>query len=275
MAFRHFFHGKGQSLFLQSLKLTPARQFLHSQSRLTNISTQKTSLSLIKKRFLSTENRKGFSAKGPVSWASLAVFILTGGGIVAYVRYEKEQKAIAKEKELKKSVGKAAIGGPFELVDTKGKTITDKDFHGSWLLLYFGFCHCPDICPDQLEKLSTVVEKIEKLPNLPNIQPVFITVDPHRDTVETVKEYIKEFHPRMMGLTGTEEQVKKACKAYRVYYSVGPKDEDEDYIVDHTIITYLIGPDGRFIEYFGQNREIDEIVGSISTRMALSRKRNS
>lgn len=275
MSLRQFFHQNGRNLFhLQSLKLSPAKNLLHSQSILKINSSKKTA-SLIKCKFMSTESRKGISARGPISWASLAVFILTGGGIVAYVRYEKEQKQIAKEKEMRKSVGKAAIGGPFELVDTSGKTVSDKDFLGSWILLYFGFCHCPDICPDQLEKLSTVVEKIEKLPNLPNLQPVFITVDPHRDSAETVKEYIKDFHPRMVGLTGTEEQVKKACKAYRVYYSAGPKDEDEDYIVDHTIITYLVDPDGKFIEYFGQNREINEIVGSISTRMALSRKRNS
>lgn len=249
----------------------------HSHAQLLNSRSRDSSKILTSaRRTLSIEaKKKKPSNRGPIGWASLAVFMLTGGGIVAYVRYEKEEKRKAKEKEMKKSVGMAAIGGPFELVDTNGKTVTDQDFVGKWVLLYFGFCHCPDICPDQLEKLSSVVEKIDAIPNLPKLQPIFITVDPHRDTVAAVKDYIQDFHPRMVGLTGTEEQVKKVCKAYRVYYSAGPKDEDEDYIVDHTIITYLIGPDGKFIEYFGQNREINEIVGSISTRMALSKKKSS
>lgn len=217
---------------------------------------------------------KASSKRGPVTWASLVAFLLTGGSIVWYVRRLKEEKEIAKEKERTKSIGMASIGGPFELVDTNGKTVTDKDILGKWVLLYFGFCHCPDICPDQLEKMTEIVSRINNMPGLPDIQPIFITVDPYRDTTEHIKEYIKDFHPSMIGLTGTEEQVKKVCKAYRVYYSSGPKDEDEDYIVDHTIIMYLLTPEGNFTEYFGQNRTIEEVVGAISTKMVLSRKKN-
>jgi len=226
-------------------------------------------------RYMSTALPKKPSGRGPVTWASLAFFLLTGGGIVAYVRYIKNEKEKAKERERVKSTGMAAIGGPFELVNTEGKTVTNDEFLGKWVLIYFGFCHCPDICPDQLDKITCIVNKIENIKNVGDIQPIYITVDPHRDTKELIKEYLKDFHPRMVGLTGSDEQIKKVCKTFRVYYSLGPKDEDNDYIVDHTVIMYLVNPKGEFTEYYGQNRTIDEIVGSISTKMALSAKKKT
>jgi len=151
-------------------------------------------------------------ARGPLGWASLGLFLMTGTGIVLYVRYLKEEKEKAKVTEQKKSVGMAALGGPFNLIDHTGKARSDQDFLGQWVLLYFGFCHCPDICPDQLDKMTEIVNELDETPGLPTIQPLYITVDPDRDTVETVAEYIKEFHPRLIGLTGTLEQIKDCCK---------------------------------------------------------------
>jgi len=101
-----------------------------------------------------------------------------------------------------------------------------------------------------------------------DIQPLFITVDPRRDGVKEVAEYVKEFHPKLIGLTGTESQIKDACKAYRVYFSAGPEDADEDYIVDHTIIVYLINPDNEFVDYYGQTKDKDMIVSSTLMHMA-------
>lgn len=207
--------------------------------------------------------------RGPVTWGSLAVFLLFGGGCFVYFREVKRKKEEAKEKATKQSVGMAAIGGPFDLIDTNGNEVTHETFYGKWILMYFGFCHCPDICPDVLDKLTSVVEEVNANSGSPNLQPVFITVDPVRDTKEQIKEYLLDFHPDFIGLTGTDEQVHRICKAYRIYFSKGPADDDNDYIVDHTVISYLVDPRGNFTEYYGQNKNAAEMVNSILVNMAL------
>ncbi|KAM6904779.1 protein SCO1 homolog, mitochondrial [Xenentodon cancila] len=210
---------------------------------------------------------------GPVTWKSLAITFALGGALLGGMKYfKKERKNVMIEKERNKSIGRPALGGPFSLVDHHNKPAKSEDFLGQWILIYFGFTHCPDICPDELEKMIEVVDEIDKIKSLPNLTPILITIDPHRDTPEAMAAYVKEFSPKLIGLTGTSAQIDQVSRAYRVYYSQGPKDEDNDYIVDHTIIMYLVGPDGEFVEYFGQNKRSVEITNSIAAHMRKFKK---
>lgn len=207
---------------------------------------------------------------------SVAIVLTIVGVFFAGAIYYKKQKQLMMERDRRKSLGKAAIGGDFELIDSTGKTVTNKDFLGKWVLIYFGFSHCPDICPEEMEKMVKVVDRVSKIKNMPEIVPLFISVDPERDTPQVVAKYVKEFSPKMIGLTGSMEQVQKATKAFRVYYSAGPR-EGQDYIVDHSIIMYLINPDGEFVDYYGQSKT-DEMIAngvvlSIAKYNALKKKR--
>ncbi|XP_028725204.1 protein SCO1 homolog, mitochondrial [Peromyscus leucopus] len=213
------------------------------------------------------------SKPGPVSWKSLALTFAIGGSLLAGMKYFKKEKIEKLEQQRHRAVGKPLLGGPFSLITHDGEPRTDKDYLGHWVLIYFGFTHCPDICPEELEKMIQVVDEIDSIPSLPNLTPLFITIDPERDTKEAISTYVKEFSPKLVGLTGTKEDIDGVARAYRVYYSPGPKDEDEDYIVDHTIIMYLIGPDGEFIDYFGQNKKAAEIAGSIAAHMRSHMKK--
>lgn len=212
-----------------------------------------------------TEQAKSIRGS-PVSWMSFFLLVCTGAGLVYY--YDREKKRHIEDitnasTSVKQgpSVGKAAIGGPFSLIDHNGKPVTEKDFFGKWTVVYFGFTHCPDICPDELQKLAAAVDKIKETHGI-EIVPVFISVDPERDTVEQVGEYVKEFHPNLIGLTGSPEEIKKTARAYRVYY-MKTEEEGSDYLVDHSIVMYLMDPKMDFVKFFGKNNDIDMLAGGI------------
>ncbi|XP_006011482.1 protein SCO1 homolog, mitochondrial isoform X3 [Latimeria chalumnae] len=188
------------------------------------------------------KSRKGPTKAGPVTWKSLAITFSIGGALLAGMKFLKKEKEEQLDKKRTRSLGQPALGGPFSLIDHTGQPKTDKDFLGQWVLIYFGFTHCPDICPEELEKMIDVVKEIE-------------------------------FSPKLIGMTGSMEQIEQVARAFRVYYSQGPKDEDNDYIVDHTIIMYLIGPDGEFLEYYGQNKKVTEISSSIASYMRKYKRR--
>ena len=149
----------------------------------------------------------------------------------------------------------ASVGGPFELVDHTGQTVTEESFDDRYLLVYFGYAYCPDICPTELLIMGQAVDELGALGD--EVQPLFVTVDPARDTVEYLAEYVPSFHPRMVGLTGSDEQIHAAAKAYRVYYRLNEPDEDGTYLVDHTSYIYFMDPDGDYLTHFvfGQGPE--------------------
>ncbi|MBN9009222.1 MAG: SCO family protein, partial [Rhizobiales bacterium] len=139
--------------------------------------------------------------------------------------------------------GAPTVGGPFQLIDTKsGRQVTDRDFRGKWLLVFFGYTHCPDVCPTTLSEIADAMAKLGPLAD--RIQPLFITVDPLRDTQQTLADYTTAFDPRILGLTGTPDQVAAAASAYKVYYA--KRVVGDDYFVDHTGTVYVMRPDGSY-----------------------------
>jgi len=172
--------------------------------------------------------------------------------MIFYFRYEKDRMDRKRVAEAAKGVGKPKVGGPFELVDHNGKRFTADDLKGKYALVYFGFTHCPDICPEELDKMASMIDLVE-VAQPKTMLPIFITCDPARDTPAVVKSYLAEFHPALIGLTGTWEQVKSVCKAYRVYFSTPANVKPgQDYLVDHSIYFYLMDPEGDFVEAIGR-----------------------
>lgn len=157
------------------------------------------------------------------------------------------------------SVGKAQIGGPFQLIDHNGNTVSDKTYAGKHLLVFFGFTYCPDICPAALQKVSLVMDKLGSKAN--NLKPLFISVDPERDTVAQLKLYMSNFDNRIAGLTGSTEQIADAVKVYRAYAKkrVDPSTSG-GYTMDHSSFIYLMAPDGNFITHFTHVSPVDKMV---------------
>jgi protein SCO1/2 len=159
-----------------------------------------------------------------------------------------------------------AIGGPFALQDSAGKPVTDASFRGRWMLLYFGYTFCPDVCPTELQSIANAMDLLG--PAAAKVAPVFITVDPARDTPGVVGEYVKLFHPDLVGLTGTQAQIDAVTRAYRVYAQKAESKATTDYLMNHSSFIYLIGPDGRFVTLFRQGTSPKDLADAILARVA-------
>jgi protein SCO1 len=151
----------------------------------------------------------------------------------------------------------SAIGGPFRLVDQNGKTVTDGDLKGKWSLVYFGYTHCPDACPTALNDISIALDELG--PKRGAVRPVFITVDPERDTPEVLKSYVTSFDAPILALTGTPEEIAQAAKDYRVYYAKHA-EAGGDYSMDHSSVIYVMDPQGRFTASFTHESSPEEIA---------------
>lgn len=204
---------------------------------------------------------------GPFSWQSGLLFIVTAAVLAVYFNSERKRVKIEQALEANKPAGKPRIGGPFSLIDHDNRPVTQDDFKGKYLLLYFGFTRCPDICPEELDKMTIVLKEVNKDGEL--VKPVFITCDPARDSPAALKSYLAEFDHSILGLTGSYDAIKAVCKNFRVYFST-PREvkEGEDYLVDHSIFFYLMDPDGGFVDAFGRNytaeqaaRRMKEYIG--------------
>ncbi|MEQ8282634.1 MAG: SCO family protein [Parvibaculum sp.] len=157
----------------------------------------------------------------------------------------------------------ARVGGPFTLVNEAGETVTEADFRGRYMLIYFGFTFCPDVCPTELQVMASAIEALGARGE--NIAPVFITIDPERDTPDVMARYVALFHPRLTGLTGTPEQVGAAAKAWHVFYrKVADDGSSEDYTMDHSSIVFLMGPDGEYLKLFAPGTSPDKMAEGIA-----------
>jgi cytochrome oxidase Cu insertion factor (SCO1/SenC/PrrC family) len=178
--------------------------------------------------------------------AAIAAFILYGGGTGGK--------------------GVASIGGPFSLTDHKGQPKTDRDFRGRYMLIYFGFTYCPDVCPTALQSMTLALGQLAP-ETQDKITPVFITIDPERDTAEQLKTYVENFHPRMVGLTGTPEQIAQTARVYRVYFARAKDEKKEatDYLMDHSSIVFLMNPEGEYVTHFTHATSPEKMAERLAT----------
>ncbi len=164
------------------------------------------------------------------------------------------------------TTGTAAIGGPFTLVSTNGENVSDQSYRGKWLLIFFGYTFCPDACPTALNNISVALEALGSDAN--KLQPLFITVDPQRDTREVIGEYLKSFDSRIVGLTGTQAQVDSVVKEYRVYAASQKTESGDDYLVSHSAYVYLMNPQGTFVNVISGGASGEEIAAWLRKEMA-------
>ena len=158
--------------------------------------------------------------------------------------------------------GVALVGGPFSLVDHTGKRVSEQDFRGRYMLVFFGYTYCPDVCPTELQVMTAALDQLGA--DADKIRPVFISIDPQRDTPEVLASYVENFGPRLVGLTGTAEEIASVAKVYRVFYSKAGKTGSDEYLMDHSSILYLMGPDGGFVKHFTYTTDASGLAANLN-----------
>ena len=198
---------------------------------------------------------------------SLALATLALGGSLAYAVFSRPVSSMRASGEIATS-GKALIGGPFNLVDPTGRRVTDQDFRGRYMLVFFGYTYCPDVCPAALQVITAAIDQLG--PAGDKITPILITIDPDRDTPAKMGAYVQSFHPRMVGLTGTPDEVGAAIRAYRVYAKKVPDERNPaDYTLDHSSIVYLMGPNGGLVTFSPEITKADVLAQQLRKGLAF------
>ncbi|MGD1880115.1 MAG: SCO family protein [Kiloniellaceae bacterium] len=205
------------------------------------------------------------STKTRILLILVLALVLAGGGLAAgyAVQPQKPGGIVASQGA---GSGKALIGGAFTLTDQTGERRTEADLKGHYSLVYFGYTYCPDICPTSLSAMTQGLDLLaESDPaKAAAVLPVFITIDPERDTAEALAGYAEHFHPRLMALTGTPEEIAVTAKAYRIYYQKVQEPDASDYLMDHSSIIYLMGPDGSYLSHFTHASTADDIAKGLA-----------
>jgi cytochrome oxidase Cu insertion factor (SCO1/SenC/PrrC family) len=181
--------------------------------------------------------------------------------LLAPMRAQEERERSASELMDVLMWNREPVGGPFSLIDHTGKPRTEADFRGKLLLIYFGFTYCPDVCPTDLQAIGLALGKLGKAGDA--VQPVFITLDPERDTPQLLAAYVSSFHPRLIGLSGDAASTRQAARAYKVYYAKVPAAADSSYTVDHSGYIYLMDPAGRYLGFFPPGTPPDRMTDVI------------
>ena len=194
----------------------------------------------------------------PIAAVAALAAVIGGGWLVTFAGRSDDPFASCRTSQI--AGGSDTIGGPFELLNAKGETVTDKDVLTAPSLVYFGYTFCPDVCPLDNARNAEAIDLLEARGQM--VTPVFISIDPARDTPEIVGDFAFNLHERMIGLTGSPEQVKAASQAYKTYYKAHPA-EDEYYLVDHTTMSYLVLPEHGFVEFFRRDASPEDMADQI------------
>ena len=198
---------------------------------------------------------------GRVKWLLMALIAFTvfDSAVLAALTILRQSSEFATGVRVVRT-GTADVGGPFSLTTAGGQAVTDQTYRGKWMAVYFGYTMCPDACPTALGNMSVALEKLGN--DAEKIQPLFITVDPERDTRQVMAAYLQSFDRRIVGLVGTPAQTSAVAKAYRVYFE-RPKEHGDKYLVDHSAYFYLMGPDGKFVDVVEGTTSGDQIADKL------------
>ncbi len=195
-----------------------------------------------------------------------AIALVIGGGIGFYQIQNETARVVEKAGVATPMAGGAQVGGGFSLLDHNSKAVTEADFAGKYKLIFFGFTFCPAVCPTELQKMARVLDQLKEA----NIQPLFVSVDPERDTADVMKGYVAQFHPAIVGLTGSRAQVDKMLEGYKVYASKVENDMMDGYMMDHSAFMYLMGPDDALITLYPAQDTAEQIAEDIKKRLNAS-----